>query len=177
MALTEERFEALAASVQMKIFQDLSLAWKENRLPAFLTAIGCAELIPQEAASFWDDSCKEGKIIIFGESSIKEREIYASLESVGILKNRVELRLGYDELKHYNFNNLQYNSAYRLILVGPMPHSTMGKGDFSSTIAKMEHTDGFTKVIRLRSNEQLKITKSNLKAVVREQMEEGYLAA
>ena len=41
----------------------------------------------------------------------------------------------------------------------------------------MEQEEGFTKVVRLVSNEQLKITKSNLKKAIKKEIDEGYLLA
>ena len=101
----------------------------------------------------------------------------ATLKSEHIAKNRIEIHLGYEELKNFDFKKLRYNNKYRLILVGAMPHSTSGKGDFSSAIANMEQTDGYPKLIRLCSNEQLKITKTNLRQAIHNEIESGYLAA
>ena len=64
-----------------------------------------------------------------------------------------------------------------MILVGPMPHSTIDKGEFSSPISMMEQTDGYSKIVRLSSNGELKITKSNLKMTVQQEIDQGYLEA
>lgn len=177
MELSEERFTNLVSAVERAIYQSLYEAWQKNQIPAYLKQIGLPELIPQDSSFSWNDTNKAGKIIIFGESSIKERDIIGVLKRLHIEKDRVELHLGYKELKRYPFTTLQYNHNYRLILVGPLPHSVTGKEDFSSIITMMENTDGYTKVVRLCSNQQLKITKSNLRNTVREQIASGYLAA
>ena len=69
-----------------------------------------------------------------------------------------------------------YDPNYSLILVGPMPHSTTGKGDFSSTIAAMEQTEGYPPVIRLGSN-GLKVSKSGIRDALIKGMDDGILAA
>ena len=70
-----------------------------------------------------------------------------------------------------------YNNKYRLIIVGPMPHSTYGKDEFSSAIARMENTEGFPLVRRAIANGGLKITKTNIKQILQEELESGFLAA
>ncbi len=175
--IDEERFKELVADANTLMFQQLHKAWKEDRLADVLKKLGLDSLISQEISPYWEDSCRNGKIIIFGESTIKEREIYASFKTEHIAKERIEIHLGYEKMQTYNFQRLRYNSNYRLILVGALPHSAKGKGDFSSIITMMETTDGYTKVRRLCSNGQLKITKSNLKQTIHEEIENGYLAA
>ena len=41
----------------------------------------------------------------------------------------------------------------------------------------MEQTDGYSKIVRLSSNGELKITKSNLKMTVQQEIDQGYLEA
>ena len=98
-----------------------------------------------------------------------------SLKSVNFPKERVDLHLGYEELKRYKFGQLQFNPKIRLILVGPMPHSVSGKDEFSSIISMMERTEGFTKIKRLMNGSELKINKTNLKISVQEEIDSGYL--
>ena len=177
MAISQERFSSLAADVQRSVYQDLEIAWKNNRVADYLKSIGQSDLIPQEEAPYWDDACKNGKIIIFGEKTIKERDLIATIESEHISRDRIELCIGYDKLQKYHYKNLRYNNNYRLILIGAMPHSAEGKAHFSSIISMLENTDGYAKVIRLCSNSQLKITKTSLRKVIHGEVENGYLAA
>ena len=175
--VSETEFSELVEAVQMSIYQNLENAWKEDRLDEYLHQIGLNNLAPNKKAPAWDEAMQNGKIIIFGEAAIKDREILASVASQGISKDRVELHIEYSELKHFDFGKLRYNSDYRLILVGPMPHSTKDKGEHSSVISMMEQEEGFTKIVRLTSNGQLKMTKSNIKEAIREAVASGYLAA
>ncbi len=87
---------------------------------------------------------------------------------------KLYLKLDYEDAENFNFEDLQYNLNTRLILVGPIPHSTKGK--YSSIINKMENTDGYLKIIRMKAGNELKITKSNLKKVLRREIDSGYLA-
>ncbi len=118
---------------------------------------------------------KEGKIIILGESAINQNEISGIAKTLGLNKDRFEYCLDYEEVKNYNYSKLQYEPKYRLVLVGPMPHKTSGSGGSSSVIAEMEKTIGYPKVVRLSSNSQLKITKTNLKEALKKQIELGYI--
>ena len=79
-------------------------------------------------------------------------------------------------MKSYPYQKLQYNAKYRVVLVGPIPHSTCSKGDFSSVITMMEKTPGYPRIVRLDGNNELKITKSNFKKTLTDLIEEGYIA-
>ena len=80
-------------------------------------------------------------------------------------------------LKRYDFERLRNNHHYRLIIVGPMPHSTQGTNDYSSVIARMESSDEFPKVVRAMNHGELKITKSNVKAILTKEKSSGFIAA
>ena len=58
-----------------------------------------------------------------------------------------------------------------------MPHSTQGTNDYSSVIARMESSDEFPKVVRAMNNGELKITKSNVKAILTKEKSSGFIAA
>lgn len=174
--LSENDFAGLVDEVQDRIYQQMEFAWKNHQLDDYLRQIGLGDLAIRQPASDWDDSLSHGKIIVFGEAAARENDIVKSITSQGVSKDRVELHLGYDEFKRYRFGDLQYNSAYRLILAGPLPHSTNDKGGYSSVIARMEQEEGFTKLVKLSSNGRLKITKTNIKEAVQREIESGYLA-
>lgn len=118
----------------------------------------------------------DGKIIIFGDSQIGESEIFGILKKYNIPKDRIDLQLGYNNAKSYEFKWLQYNPNYRLILIGPIPHSVESKGDSTSIITALENSEGYPKVIRMNDGHGLKITKSGLKTVIEEQIKIGYLS-
>lgn len=175
MEISADELLDIMAVASNRIHRELKSAYTTGHLQEYLKKIDMADLYPEEKSSSWQDSMPDGKVIIFGDSSISEREIYASLKSVGISKERIELHLGYEALKKFSFSKLQYNAGYRLILVGPMPHTNTDKAEFTSPISMMEKTDGYPKILRLSSNGQLKITKSNLKINVQQEIDMGYL--
>ena len=137
--------------------EELTQAFKNNNLKTVLTKYHYPDLAP----TMVDDSIgsPDGKILIIGE------------------RGRLECHTDYEDIQRYQFNNLMYNNKYRLIIVGPMPHSTYGKDEFSSVINRMENTEGFPCVRRATANGGLKITKTNIKQILREELESGFLAA
>lgn len=110
------------------------------------------------------DTHKE-KIAVLGQSSISSNEIYKVAAEMGIPKERLELCLEYKKAATYNVERLK-NNKYAAVLVGPMPHSGAGKGNYSSIITAMENTTGFPPVFRVGSN-GMKITKSSIKRALR----------
>ena len=159
----------------MKYFtEELTQAFKNNNLKTVLTKYHYPELAP----TIVDDSIgsPEGKILVIGVPSCKLKELQGIFNAFG-LKGRLECYTDYESIQRYNFRNLMYNNKYRLIIVGPMPHSTSGKDEFSSVIARMENTEGFPLVRRATANGGLKITKTNIKQILQEELESGFLAA
>lgn len=179
MKLSELELIEIMAAASNRLHRSLSNAYASGKLKEYLEQIQMSDLYPTktEKDEAEDMTYPDGKIIIFGQSSVKPNEIYKIMESMNISKERIELQLGYDELVNFKFKKLHYNQSYRLILCGPMPHSTAGKGDSSSVIAEMENQSGYARVIRLTTSDgTLKISKTNLRLKVQEQIDNGYLA-
>jgi hypothetical protein len=141
-----------------------------SELKSYLKSIGLEELVPETE---WFQP--NGYIYIFGDLRIKDNIVRQIFKDLNIDDCRVKIVSEYDELKNYNFDRFQYNPSVRLIFVGPMPHSTKGKGDYSSVIAKMEQEEGFPKIVRLGTEGNLKVTKTNLKDAVIKEIESNYL--
>lgn len=59
---------------------------------------------------------------------------------------RVKILKEYDEFKTYSFNKFRYYTSVRLIFVRPILHSTIGKGEYSSVIAKWKGRKDFLKL-------------------------------
>lgn len=170
--LSSDRLEEIIDTVTAKI----SLANRMGELESLLESWGLQELIESESQgsdSFYDTH-KDGQIIVLGDSQVKEHDLLGIIKSLGLDKDRFEFHLDYKDAVNYPFSKLQYNPNYRLVLVGPMPHSTSGKGESSSAIAEMENGTGYPKVIRLGTNE-LKITKTNFKKALQEQIDTNYI--
>ncbi len=178
MSVTTDELLDIIAAAGLRLQREIKLAYKAGTLDEYLSKVGMEDLYPQQSTLEWDDAFPNGKIVVFGDSRVSVRDIMKSIESVGIenVQDRVELKLGYYDRSCEDFiRNLRYNNKYRLILVGPMPHSTTAKGSFSSALAMMQSTDGYTKVIPLRANGELKITKTNIKQAVQSAVDSGYL--
>ena len=89
--------------------------------------------------------------------------------------SRFEFCLEYSKAKKYEFQKLRYNPNYRVVIFGPVSHSSSGKNDSSSVIAEMEGNEGYPRVVRLSSNKTLKITKSNLREGLQALINETYI--
>ena len=112
---------------------------------------------------------------MLGESNVAEAVLLSIAKDLGLDKKRFEFHLGYDEAKMFDGRKMQWNPAYSLILVGPMPHSGTSKGDASSVVTALENTEGYPPVIRLGTN-SLKISKSDFRAKLTEAMEKKLIA-
>lgn len=161
---------SIIAEAISRITSELIKDQTDEQFCILLEKYGLNNLIPESAPYFFDTQ-KNGNIIMFGASQIKMREIYGYLKSFGISKDRFE-HISYEEVTNYNFRNLEYNNNYRLILIGPMPHSAKGMGDNNSIIEWLTHNKNIAKT---RTFENLKVTKSSFKDVIREEIESGYL--
>lgn len=154
--------------------EELTQAFKNNQLQSVLSKYH----YPVVEKDIRDDAIgsPDGNILIIGETHCKVKDLQGIFNAMG-LRGRVECHIDYEDIQRYQFKNLMYNNKYRLIIVGPMPHSTYGKDEFSSVINRMENTEGFPCVRRATANGGLKITKTNIKQILREELESGFLAA
>ena len=102
---------------------------------------------------------KRGKIVVLGQSSVSKSDLLVSAGKMGFDKSRFEFHLRYEEMKSFNVRKYQYQFSYAAVLAGPMPHSGVRKGDYSSVLTAMENGEGYPIVVRMGENE-LKISKS-----------------
>ena len=165
-----EEIEDLLDEIRIRVLQ----ANRAGNLDQLLANLGMQDLIePQPQFGY-----KDGKIVVLGETDVDESYLLmtAAAGKLGIDKNRFEFCLDYDSIQKYNFRKLQFSDKYRLILVGPMPHSTAGTADSGSVIAEMEkHPDMYPRVIRMMAGSSLKITKSGFKDVLEKVLLEGFI--
>lgn len=162
--------EELLDEIQKRIIE----ANRMNTLDALLELLGMSDLIKPVTPRF--ESYKNGKIVIIGQTEVKEEVLKTIAGKLGIDKSRLEFCLDYESAKSYNYKKLQYSPIYKAVFVGPMPHKTEGTADSSSAIAEMENSEGYPRVIRLTASGQLKITKSNFRQKMEELLNEGYIA-
>lgn len=150
----------------------LSLLNRNGKLYTLLELLNLKELLePQETLLTYP----EGKIVVIGQTKVKEKELIAIAKQLGISEERLEFHLDYN-VKKYNFDKFKYGSKYRVILFGPIPHSAKEKGDSSSILAEIEnHPDIYPRVVRLTNDHSLKITKTNFREALNELIEESYI--
>ncbi len=141
-----------------------------SELRHYLHSIGLEKLVPEI-----DNFQPNGDIYILGDLSIKDHIVKQIFKEQRIDVDRIKIVKGYNEFKRYNFNRFQYDTSVRLIMVGPMPHSTKDKEEYDSVITRMENEEGFPKVVKLGTKGTLKITKSNLKDAIIKEIESNYL--
>lgn len=117
---------------------------------------------------------RKGRIVVIGESKLSKSDMLLSAGKMGLSKDRFELFLRYEDAKTLDVRKYQYKDSYAAILVGPMPHSGSGKGDFSSIITRMEDDEGYPRVVRMGEND-LKITKSGFQKTLQMLLNDGIL--
>lgn len=121
------------------------------------------------------ESFKNGKIVVVGETHVKEEVLLGVAKTLGLDKNRFEFCLDYEHIQKYNFKKMQYAPQYRVILFGPAPHSGHGKSNGSSIIAKLENSAAYPRVVRIHDSNTLKITKSNFRETLKKLIAEDYI--
>ena len=118
----------------------------------------------------------EGKIVVFGDSQARPKDLYGIAKDLRITRDRIEF-VDHDESKRYDYRNLEYNHSVIAVMFGAVPHSTTGKGSDSSVIARMERKrDVFPRVIRLSANGSLKVTKTNFKEGLESLIDAGLIS-
>ena len=161
--------------IVQQITNDLFIANRSEELEELLVNMGYSYLLKTDNDKITFDTDKDGIILVIGESFIKKEILLSVAKTLGLNKNRFEFCLDYKDAANYNFGKLQYNPQYRLILFGPIPHSTKDKEDNSSIINRLESEEGFPKTIRLCANSQIKITKENFKNALIKEIEQSYI--
>ena len=145
---------------------------RSNRLEEFLSLLGLDNLLEKDAGY---QVYKTGKIVVIGQSDVKAEVLLAIGKKLGIDKNRFEFYLEYEDAKKFNFKKMQWQPSYSVVLVGPMPHSGISKGDAGSIISAIESEEGYPPVIRLGRN-SLKISKTDFKEKMQELIQSGIVA-
>ncbi len=156
-----------------RITEALTLANSRGQLEELLDLLRMSDLLEPEECL---ETYRSGKVLVIGESDVKDDVLLAIAKNLGLDKNRFELITEYDKAKSFEFTKLQYASNYRVVLFGPVPHSMNGKGDSGSVIAELEKKkDMYPRVERLLNGTTLKITKSNFKEKLQQLIDEQYI--
>lgn len=136
----------------------LTMANRTGELNELLRLLGMSDLLSDNGRA----ETRPTRVLVIGNSMTSVGKLKSIARRRGIGSDDLELALGYDELKHFNFAKLRNTYVYRAVLVGPMPHSTPGMRDASSVVAEMEaHPETYPPVIRVRDANGLKITNNS----------------
>ena len=172
MVLGNKELTELLENIFDELNRRITYANRMDTLAELLEELGMQQMMPSSNVF---ETPKNGKIVVIGQSEIKEDMMRAIAKKLGI-QNEFEFVLDYYGAEKYPYKKLQYTSTYRLVMFGPVPHSTSGKGDSSSTIAEMEsRTDMYPRVVRLCAGNELKITKTGFKKALYQLIDEGFL--
>ena len=164
--------DAIMDVLPSKITEILSRANRRETLNDLLSLLGLSDLLGSENKF---ETYKNGKIVVVGGTETKEEILVSIGKQLGIDKKRFEFCLDYENVQKFDFKKMQYAPQYRVILFGPTPHSGHCKGDSRSIIAEIEKMDGYPRVERLVSGEELKITKTNFKEKLKQLIDEEYI--
>ncbi len=141
---------------------------RSGRLVDFLEMMGLEMLLNAELLF---NPRIHGKIVVLGDSRVKEEVLTGIGKDFGFNKKRFEFCLSYDAVKTFQFNKLRHSDNYAAVVVGPMPHKTAGTGDYSSAIAAMEAGNGYPPVYRLE-----KINKTGFRGVIENMLSDNAVA-
>lgn len=160
-----------------KLIYQITDEMKQKELGEFLQYLNgeTLMLIAQDIGLNLSKAERGGKVFVCGASSIAENGLRGVVKSLGMNPQRFDFCFDYKNV-HKRLAKLKYNCDYDLIMVGPMPHNGSIKGEYGSVIAALESEEGYPKVVRLEANGNLKITKSNFRTMLQEQIEAGTLA-
>lgn len=113
---------------------------------------------------------QRAKILIIGQLSIDKTVLNKLLGEFKIDVNRVEVAGEYYDGASYPWDRLKYNDKYSDVIVGPMPHSGVGKGDYASIISRVKNEEGFPNVIEAvpEADGGPKLSKSSLRRAIQE---------
>lgn len=157
--------EAIMERMGDALLPALTKANRSGDLRQLLDLLGMSDLIDESGSPDFTPT----RILVIGESTIKEGQLRSIARKHGFDVGDLEFALGYNELKHYNFDKLRNTFVYKAVLAGPMPHSTPGKRSASSMIAEMEnHPESYPPVITLRDSTGLKITRNSFTRALEE---------
>lgn len=154
-----------------KVTGMLFLANRTGKLNDLLRKLGLTEFLKESVY----ETQKDGKIVVIGQSEVNVNKLQGVIKSLGLDKERFEFCLEYDAAKTYNYKKLQYSPKYRVVLFGPVPHSSTGKNESGSVIAEMTSKEGYPRVVLLNYNNELKITKSGFKKALEMLLSEEYI--
>ena len=170
MSRSIDEIEEILDKIREKVF----LANRSGELDNLLVTLGLTDFVEHAST---DEHYKFGKIVVIGNTDVKESVLLAICKECGIGKDRLEFCLDYDLAQKFNYRKMQYNSAYSVVLFGPVPHSTRDKNNSESIIAELESQKGYPPVVRLNTGNELKITKTGFKRAIYTLLNDGVISS
>lgn len=164
--LSEVLMKEFAEGALEKAISSLNRAGK---LADWLEMMGLSQLLGGDI--FYNPKIY-GKILVLGDSRTNKRHLTGVAKSMGFAGDRFEFFLDYDGSQKYNYSKLRYSDKYAAVIVGPIPHSTVGKGNYSSAIVAMETEQGYPPVFRVD-----KITNNSFRSVMDKLQQKNLVAA
>lgn len=162
--LDVEELLELEDSIKEEIDEHLTEALtrlnRSGQLEEFLKMLGMDHLLKNESEY---NVFNTGTIVVIGQSDVKKNVLLSIAKELNLDRRRFKMYLEYEDAKTFDFRKMQWQPSYSLVMVGPMPHSGISKGNWGNMITAMESEDGYPPVVRLGSN-GLKITKSDFRA-------------
>jgi hypothetical protein len=74
----------------------------------------------------------------------------------------------YDKITNLDFRKFRYSNKISAIIAGPMPHSTKGKGSYSSGLEMIKNEPGYPPVFECVTSDKLKITKESIRNALKQ---------
>lgn len=170
MVRSTEEIEEIIDVIMERVNREVMLKNRLDELDPLLVEWGLTQFVHTEI----DEHYKHGTIVVLGESSVKTAELLGIAKSLGIDKGRFEF-VDYNEAKTFNYRKMLNNLKYSVVLFGPIPHSTTGKGETSSAIVEIETSKGYPPTKRLMAGNALKITKFNFRQALEELIQAGQI--
>lgn len=166
--LNSYELEEIIDSITKKVILANRIGTLENLLQLW----GFDNLLKNDSVYETD---KNGKIVVIGHTEVKINVLEGIIKSLHLDKNRFEFCLNYSDSKTFNYKKMQYSPNYRVVMFGPVPHSTVGKRDSSSVIAEMKNREGYPRVVVMNDGNELKITKTNFKIALENLIKDNYI--
>ena len=164
-----DKLEELLEKIRVKVLQANAFGELEDLLKQW----GFEEFLQPDSVYETD---KKGKIVVIGDSAVKESKLLGVIKELGLNPDRFEFCLDYNKAETYSYNKFKYNPNYRVVVFGPVPHSSTGKHYSSSVIAEMQSHEGYPRVEVLNANNAVKITKSNFKDMLENLISTNYIS-
>ncbi len=104
------------------------------------------------------------KILVIGALAGKKNEYQKVVKEFGIDDSHVDFVDDYDTIKNYSVEKLRNSMEYSDIMVGPIPHKISNMENDNGLIQQIKQSPHeYPRLIELKANNKLKITKTNFR--------------